>query len=82
MVRPIRVRTYQPLLDVIWLTDEQVVTPTFYGGNSNYAVLQNSVFVGAETVSDGGKDGYFEVGVKISKVWPVNTTITIGNEYP
>lgn len=61
---------------------ESVVTPTFYGGGANYSILQNSIFVGAETVGDGGRDGYFEVGVKISMVSPINTTITIGHEFP
>ena len=59
-----------------------VWVPTFYGGSPDYAVLQNSIFVASETVSDSDKPGYFAVGMKISKIWPVNTTITIGNEYP
>jgi hypothetical protein len=60
---------------LVWL-------PSFYGGGSKYANLQNSVFVASETVSDSSKTGYFLVGMKISKVWPVNTTITIVEEYP
>ena len=64
------------------LTLEIVWTPTFYGGSEKYSVLQNSVFVASETVSDSSRAGYFAVGMKISKIWPVNTTITIGNEYP
>jgi hypothetical protein len=64
------------------LSSVTVWTPTFYGGDEKYAVLQNSVFVASETVSDSSKAGYFEVGMKISKIWPVNTTITVGNEYP
>ena len=59
-----------------------VWTPTFYGGSAKYAVLQNSIFVASETVSDSDRVGYFAVGMKISKVWPKNTTITIGNEFP
>ena len=46
-----------------------------------YSVLQNSVFVASETVASSEKPGYFLVGMKISKVWPKSTTITIGNEF-
>ncbi|KAK3709518.1 hypothetical protein LTR37_010891 [Vermiconidia calcicola] len=38
-----------------------VWTPTFYGGSAKYAVLQNSIFVASETVSDSGRPGYFNV---------------------
>lgn len=50
--------------------------------SKNYSVLQNSVFVASETVADSQRDGYFAVGMKIAKVWPVNTTIGIGKEFP
>ncbi len=55
-------------------------TLTFYGGSEKYSVLQNSVFVASETVASSDKPGYFLVGMKISKVWPRNTTVTIGDE--
>jgi hypothetical protein len=58
-----------------------VWTPTFYGGSEKYSVLQNSVFVASETVASSNKPGYFLVGMKISKIWPKNTTVTIGNEF-
>ena len=58
-----------------------VWTPTFYGGSAKYSVLQNSVFVASETVASSERPGYFLVGMKISKVWPKNTTITIGSEF-
>ena len=60
---------------VVWV-------PTFYGGSEAYSVLQNSVFVASETVSGGDVAGQFTVGMKMSKVWPVNTTVTIGHEFP
>lgn len=56
-----------------------VFVSTFRGG---YAELQNSVFVGSETVSDSSTPGEFLVGIKISKVFPVKTNITIGEEFP
>ncbi|KAI6860275.1 hypothetical protein KC343_g403 [Hortaea werneckii] len=59
-----------------------VWTPTFYGGEANYSLLQNSVFAASETVADSSRDGYFAVGMKIAKLWPVNTTIRIGEEFP
>ncbi|KAK3115571.1 hypothetical protein LTR53_004931 [Teratosphaeriaceae sp. CCFEE 6253] len=59
-----------------------VWTPFFFGGSSNYSNLQNSIFVGSETASSSPISGAFTVGMKFSKVFSVNTTITIGNEYP
>ena len=64
-----------------WLTRLAVWTPSFYGGSEKYSVLQNSVFVASETVASSDKPGHFLVGMKISKVWPKNTTVTIGNEF-
>ena len=58
-----------------------VWVPTFYGGSENYAVLQNSIFVASETVSDADKAGYFLVGMKISKVWPGTFESRIQNFY-
>ncbi|KAK3115420.1 hypothetical protein LTR53_005267 [Teratosphaeriaceae sp. CCFEE 6253] len=58
-----------------------VWTPFFFGGSSNYSNLQNSIFVGSETASSSPISGALTVGMKFSKVFPVNTTITIGNEY-
>ncbi|TKA83153.1 hypothetical protein B0A55_00709 [Friedmanniomyces simplex] len=59
-----------------------VWTPFFFGGSANYSNLQDSIFVGSETASSSPIAGAFTVGMKFSKVYPVNTTITIGNEYP
>ncbi|EMC97460.1 hypothetical protein BAUCODRAFT_453035 [Baudoinia panamericana UAMH 10762] len=59
-----------------------VWTPTFFGGADNYTNLQNSVFVGSETISGSGQPGTFVVGMKFSKVFNVNTSITIGHEFP
>ncbi|KAK5174071.1 uncharacterized protein LTR77_001151 [Saxophila tyrrhenica] len=58
-----------------------VWTPTFYGGDASYSNLQNSIFVGSETVSDGEQPGEFLVGIKISKVFPVKTDVVIGEEF-
>ncbi|KAK5702628.1 hypothetical protein LTR97_003573 [Elasticomyces elasticus] len=72
-------------------------TPFFSGGSANFSNLQDSVFVGSETASSSPIAGAFTVGMKFSKVFvgiplnpdpesyqyqPVNTSITIGNEYP
>ncbi|KAK3671686.1 hypothetical protein LTR78_008419 [Recurvomyces mirabilis] len=59
-----------------------VWTPTFFGGSANYSNLQDSVFVGSETASSSPIAGAFTVGMKFSKVFPVNTTIVIGKEFP
>ncbi|KAK5114413.1 hypothetical protein LTR85_010236 [Meristemomyces frigidus] len=59
-----------------------VWTPTFRGGDKAYSNLQKSIFVGSETVSDSGTPGEFLVGIRISKVSPVKTNITIGEEFP
>lgn len=59
-----------------------VWVPRFRGGSSKYANLQNSVFVGSETVSSGANPGEFYVGVKISKVFSTNTSVVIGQEFP
>ena len=59
-----------------------VWVPTFRGGDDSFANLQNSVFVGSETVSDSDTPGEFLVGIKISKVFNVVTNITIGEEFP
>jgi hypothetical protein len=58
-----------------------VLTATFQGGEGEYESLENSVFVGTETVSDSGIPGKFLLGFKISKVYPTKTNITIGNEF-
>jgi len=59
-----------------------VWVPSFRGGSAKYANLQTSVFVASETVSDGAKPGEFVVGMKISKVFCINTTVVIGQEFP
>ena len=56
--------------------------PTFRGGSDKYANLQNSIFVASETVSDSPNPNEFYVGLKISKVFNSNTSVTIGNEIP
>ena len=58
-----------------------VLVATFQGGEGEYKSLENSVFVGTETVSDSGIPGKFLLGFKISKVYPTETNITIGNEF-
>jgi len=55
--------------------------PTFYGGSDKFSILQNSVFVASETVASSDKPGHFLVGMKIGKIWPKNTTVTIGKEF-
>ncbi|KAH8802551.1 hypothetical protein F5884DRAFT_903212, partial [Xylogone sp. PMI_703] len=52
-----------------------VWTPTFRGGSSKYAFLENSVWVGSETVSDSPTPGEFFIGVKISQVFSTNTSV-------
>lgn len=59
----------------------RVLVATFQGGEGEYKSLENSVFVGTETVSDSGIPGKFLLGFKISKVYPTSTNITIGNEF-
>jgi len=54
----------------------------FQGGSDKYANLQNSIFVAIETISDSSNLNEFFVGLKISKVFNTNTSITIGNEFP
>ena len=63
------------LCSVVWV-------PTFRGGGAKYANLQNSIFVASETVSDSPVPGQFYVGMKISKVFPTNTSVVIGEEFP
>jgi hypothetical protein len=72
---PRRVVLEESLTLAVW-------APTFHGGNDKFKVLQNSVFVGSETVADSDIPGQFVVGLKISEVFPVKTNITIGDEYP
>ncbi|KAH8895621.1 hypothetical protein GQ53DRAFT_839176 [Thozetella sp. PMI_491] len=59
-----------------------VWVPTFRGGGAGYSNLQDSIFVGSETVSSGASPGEFIVGVKISKVFNTNTNVVIGEEFP
>jgi hypothetical protein len=56
--------------------------PKFRGGSSKYASLQNTFFIGSETLSSGPNPGEFLVGVKISQVVPRDTGIVIGQEFP
>ncbi|EUC39502.1 hypothetical protein COCMIDRAFT_10407 [Bipolaris oryzae ATCC 44560] len=59
----------------------RVLIPEFEGGESEYKILEDSVFVASETVSDSGVPGKFLLGVKISKVFAAETDITIGEEF-
>ena len=74
------------VLLAMFLANAQVPTavwvPTFRGGSARYTNLQNSIFVGSETVSDSEVPGQFLIGVKISKVFATKTNITIGEEFP
>ncbi|KAK4891692.1 hypothetical protein LTR27_009700 [Elasticomyces elasticus] len=54
----------------------------FRGGDAKYKDLQNYIYVGAEAVSDSDTPGEFLVGVKVMKVVPRKTNITIGHEFP
>lgn len=67
---------------MVLIGSNAVWVPTFYGGDADYANLQNSIFVGSETVSDSAVPGQFYVGLKISKVFSTNTSVTIGHEFP
>lgn len=49
--------------------------------SSNYSVLHNSVFVASETVASSERADYFLVEMKISEVWPKNTTVVIGQGF-
>jgi len=64
------------------LNENLVWVPTFRGGSAKYVNLQNSIFVASQTVSASPNHGEFYVGMKISKVFPTNTSITIGHEFP
>ncbi|KAG9191398.1 hypothetical protein G6011_09486 [Alternaria panax] len=68
-------------LEVPYGTVYRVLTPTFRGGDAQYKVLEDSVFVASETVSDSGIAGKFILGVKISKVFAAKTNVTIGGEF-
>ncbi|KAK3657904.1 hypothetical protein LTR22_009131 [Elasticomyces elasticus] len=54
----------------------------FRGGDAKYKDLQNYIYVGAEAVSDSDTPSEFLVGVKVMKVVPRKTNVTIGHEFP
>ncbi|KAI9658380.1 MAG: hypothetical protein M1821_002513 [Bathelium mastoideum] len=69
-------------LSVPYGSSYSVWLPTFRGGSAKYENLQQSVFVGSETVSNSDTPGEFLLGLKISKVFATETNITIGEEFP